>query len=105
LKDNKFNTDWFPLLKIPNHTTVVLMELGLASIIRRCALKSGIPKNFPVAIVSNASRPEQESVVTTLDGLTKAAKTLKGPAVIVFGNVVKLHGKLPEFVSQPVEIR
>lgn len=105
LKDNKFNTEWFPLLKIPNHTTIILMGLGLASIIRRCALKAGIPKNFPVAIVSNASRPEQQSVVTTLDGLTKAAKTVDGPAVIVFGNVVKLHGKLPEFVSQSVEIR
>jgi uroporphyrin-III C-methyltransferase len=105
LKDNKFNTDWLGLLKIPNHTTIILMGLGLASIIRRCALKAGVPKNFPVAIVSNASRPEQQSVVTTLDGLTKAAKTLEGPAVIVFGNVVKLHGKLPEFISQSVEIR
>ena len=105
LKEDKFNSDWLALLKIPNHTTVVLMGLGLASVIRREALKAGVPKTFPVAIVSNASRPEQESIVTTLDGLTKAAKTLDGPAVIIFGDVVKLHGKLPEFVSQAVEIR
>ena len=105
LKDDKFNADWLALLTIPNHTTVVLMGLSLVSAIRRAALKSGVAKNLPVAIISNASRPEQKSVVTTLSGLTKAAKTVEGPAVIVFGNVVKLHGKLPEFVSQSVEIR
>ena len=104
LKDNKFNTDWLALLKLPNHTTVVLMGLSLASEIRQCALKAGISKDFPVAIVSNASRLEQKSVVTTLDGLTKAAKKLESPAVIVFGNVVKLHGKLPEFISQSVSV-
>lgn len=105
LQKSKFNADWLPLLKIQNHTTVVLMGLSLASVIRRAALKSGVPKDLPVAIVSNASRPEQESIVTTLGELTKAAKTLQGPAVIIFGNVVQLHGKLPQYLVSPIEVK
>ena len=95
LKDSKFNTDWLELLKIPNHTTVVLMGLSLAGRITEAASAVGIPGDFPAAIVANASRPDQQSVVTTLDGLEKAAATIHGPAVIVFGEVVKLHGELP----------
>ncbi|MDD5159495.1 MAG: uroporphyrinogen-III C-methyltransferase [Sulfuricurvum sp.] len=105
LKDAKFNTDWIPLLKVPNHTTVVLMGLSLAGAIRNAALKSGVARDFPIAIVANASRPEQQSVVTTLAGLTKAAKLVTGPAVIVFGEVVKLYGKLPQYQLQQVEIK
>lgn len=103
LKEGVFNTEWLPLLKLSNHTTVVLMGLSLAGTIQKAALKSGVSKNLPVAIVSNASRFNQQSVATTLGGLSKAAKTLEGPAVIVFGDVVKLHGKLPEYQLQHVE--
>ena len=105
LKEGKFNTDWLPLLNLNNHTTVVLMGLSLANAIRKAALAAGVPKNLPAAIVSNASRPEQQSVVTTLAGLTKAAKTLQGPAVIIFGNVVNLYGKLPEYQLQQAGVK
>lgn len=105
LKDARFNTDWLSLLKVPNHTTVVLMGLSLAGAIRKAALKSGIAKDFPVAIVANASRPQQQSIVTTLSGLAKAAKEVKGPAVIVFGDVVKLYGKLPQYQLQQVAFK
>jgi len=40
-----------------------------------------------------------------LAGLTKAAKLVTGPAVIVFGEVVKLYGKLPQYQLQQVEIK
>jgi uroporphyrin-III C-methyltransferase len=105
LKEGKFNTDWLGLLKLNNHTTVVLMGLSLANSIRKAALAAGVSKNLPVAIIANASRPEQQSVVTTLADLTKAAKTVNGPAVIVFGDVVNLYGKLPQYQLQQVEFK
>jgi len=95
LKESKFNTDWLELLKIPNHTTVVLMGLSLAGRISEAASAIGIPDDFPAAIVANASRPDQQSIVTTLGELENAAAAIRGPAVIVFGEVVKLHGELP----------
>jgi siroheme synthase len=97
LKEGKFNADWLELLKLSNHTTVVLMGLSLARKIKTSAYAIGVDRSLPVAIVSNASRPEQQSVITTLAGLEKAAKQVDGPAVIVFGNVVKLYGKLPHY--------
>ncbi len=105
LKEGKFNDDWLPLLKLPNHTTVVLMGLSIARKIKTSAYAIGIPHNLPVAIVSNASRPEQQSVITTLAGLDKAAKNVNGPAVIVFGDVVKLYGKLPQHQPQSIAIK
>jgi uroporphyrin-III C-methyltransferase len=105
LREGKVNTDWFPLLQLSNHTTIVLMGLSLARQIKSAALALGINRNLPVAIVSNASRPEQKSVITTLAGLDKAAKCVEGPAVIVFGEVVNFYGKLPQYQSQPVEVK
>lgn len=105
LKEGKFNADWLPLLKLTNHTTVVLMGLSLARKIKTSAYAIGVSRTLPVAIVSNASRPEQQSIVTTLGGLEKAAKLVEGPAVIVFGDVVKLYGKLPQYVRQEAVAR
>jgi len=105
LKEGKFNTDWLPLLKLANHTTVVLMGLSVAGRIQKEASAIGIRSTLPVAIVANASRPEQQSIVTTLAGLEKSARNVHGPAVIVFGNVVKLYGKLPQYQLQQVEVK
>lgn len=97
LKDSKFNVDWLPLLLLSNHTTVVLMGLTLAGRIKEAALALGVEGTLPAAIVSNASRPEQTTVVTTLQHLDDAAKEAQSPAVIVFGDVVNLHGRLPSY--------
>lgn len=89
------NTDWLPLLQIPNHTTVVLMGLSFAEQIVDHALLSGIAGNFPVAIVSKATRPGQRTIITSLNKLSDSAKQADRPALLVFGEVVKLHQILP----------
>ena len=91
LAGNKINTDWLPLLKIPNHTTVVLMGLSFAREISENALAGGVTKTTPVAIISNASRPEQKTVITDLEHLPKDALKAEKPALLVIGNVVNLH--------------
>ena len=57
LAGSRINGDWFPMLKIPHHTTVVLMGLSFASQISAMAICQGVSKNLPVAIIANASRP------------------------------------------------
>ncbi|RUM50087.1 MAG: uroporphyrinogen-III C-methyltransferase [Hydrogenothermus sp.] len=91
LRGNKFNKDWIPLLKIPNHTTIVLMGLSRAKEIKEEALKHDIPTNMPVAIISNATRENQKTFITTLEELPEIAKKAEKPAILVFGNVVKLN--------------
>jgi uroporphyrin-III C-methyltransferase len=95
LKNNFLNLDWIDFLKIPQHTTVVLMGLSRASAIKSEALKVGVSKDLPCAIVSNASRKNQEVIITTLEFLDEKAKLTKQPSILVFGNVVNLGKILP----------
>jgi len=97
LAGNKINTQWIDLLKIKNHTTIVLMGLSRADEIVEYALKSGVDMDMPTAIISNASRPNQSKVITTLKDLALAAKDAPRPGIIVFGDVVNLHNVLPEY--------
>jgi uroporphyrin-III C-methyltransferase/precorrin-2 dehydrogenase/sirohydrochlorin ferrochelatase len=93
LKNNSLNLDWIYFLKIPQHTTVVLMGLSRAGAIQSEALRVGVSKDLPCAIVSNASRKNQEVIITTLEFLDEKAKLTKQPSILVFGDVVNL-GKI-----------
>lgn len=95
LAGSRLNYDWLPLLKIPNHTTVVLMGLSFAREIAALALQAGVSAKMPVAIVSNATRPNQETISTSIEKLAEDAGQAKRPAVLVFGDVVKLSSILP----------
>lgn len=99
LKDSKFNSDWLPMLLLSNHTTVVLMGLSLVKEIKDTSLALGVNGDLSAAIVSNASRPNQKTIVTTLKNLEEAASGVQSPAVIVFGDVVNLHRRLPSYVN------
>ncbi|MCF6268283.1 MAG: uroporphyrinogen-III C-methyltransferase [Melioribacteraceae bacterium] len=94
LKGNRFNDNWIELLKIPNHTTVVLMGLKKASIIVEKALRIGVKPNLPVAIISNATLPNQTEIFTTLENLASQSINVPTPAILVFGDVVNLRDKL-----------
>ncbi len=94
LKGNKFNANWIELLKIPNHTTVVLMGLKKVELIVEQALKLGVKPNLPVAIVSNATLPNQTEIYTTLENLVSQTINTPTPAILVFGDVVNLRDKL-----------
>lgn len=89
LKGNSVNLDWVELLGKENHTVVVLMGLSRVNEIVEEAKRLGISKKKPCAIISNASRPNQKVVVTTMKRLKKDAKDIERPAILVFGDVVK----------------
>lgn len=99
LKNNSLNLDWIDFLKIPQHTTVVLMGLSRAEQIKEVALQNGCDSNLSCAIVSNASRKNQEVIVTTLEKLDTSAKLTKHPSIIVFGDVAKFANILPQYKS------
>jgi siroheme synthase len=96
LSGSRINTDWLPMLQIPNHTTVVLMGLSFAREITALALVSGVSSKMPVAIISNASRETQHTIITTLADLPEESLHAERPAVLVFGDVVNLHKILPQ---------
>ena len=83
-----FNDKWIELLKIPNHTVIVLMGLTQTENIVSSAFQSGINGTIPAAIISNASRKNQKTIITTLENISTASAQADRPAVLVFGNVV-----------------
>lgn len=93
-KDNNNNIEWINFLKIKNHTTIVLMGLTMVDKIFRRGSQLGVDKNLPAAIISNASTKKQKVITSTFENLLDLAKESERPAVLVFGEVVKLSGKL-----------
>ncbi|MCH9741204.1 MAG: uroporphyrinogen-III C-methyltransferase [Epsilonproteobacteria bacterium] len=88
LKGNSVNLDWVDLMQKKNHTIVVLMGLSRVSQIVEEAKRLGVSGQKPCAIIANASRKNQQVIITTLNKLEEEAKTAERPAILVFGDVV-----------------
>ena len=97
-KGNSICVDWVDKLLQPSHTTVVLMGLSRIDAIVKEAHKIGVRSDLPCAVIFNASRKNQRVVKTTLEEI-QAVPSSKDPALIVFGEVVRLGDELPKYVS------
>lgn len=87
--------DW-PQLARPGQTTVIYM--GLATLPTICAqlVAHGLDADTPAAVVERATRPDQRTIVGTVQTLPALALAhgAKPPALIVVGSVVELHRTL-----------
>ncbi len=99
-KDGEPDLDWQALARL-DHTLVVYMGLAKARAIEARLLEAGKPGDTPVALVENGTRPDQRLLVGRLDGLSDLAAALKGPALIVIGEVVRLAD--PARITEIVE--
>jgi uroporphyrin-III C-methyltransferase len=84
-------TDWRALVR-SGLTLVIYMGMARADALRAKLLAAGMTPAMPVAVIANATRPEQHAVVTTLSRLVEdaAAAALDSPAIIVVGPVAAL---------------
>ena len=96
LKGNSINLDWVDILKKENHTVVVLMGLSRAGEIMQEAQRLGVRDDKPCAIVSNASRKNQKIISGEIQNLQTMAEGVERPAILIFGDVVKLNKILGE---------
>jgi len=96
LRGNSVNLDWVELLARANHTVVVLMGLSCVKEIVQETSRLGLENIKPCAIISNASRPNQKVLITTLKNLVEDAKDMQRPAILVFGEVVNFKQELGE---------
>jgi uroporphyrin-III C-methyltransferase len=78
-------------------TIVFLMGLHNLDKITKKLMKIGKPKDHPVAVISRGTRPDEKTVIGTLEDIYEKAKDLPTPALIVVGEVVKLHSQLSWF--------
>ncbi|MFZ5652457.1 MAG: uroporphyrinogen-III C-methyltransferase [Bacillota bacterium] len=85
-------------------TLVFLMGMANISSIAASLVRNGRPKETPAAVIRWGTRPEQRTLVGTLEDI--APRAIKGgftnPSVIVVGDVVRLREKLTWFESRPL---
>lgn len=96
-------TDWTQVgasVKALGLTLVVYMGVGCAQQIANGLLKA-LAGNTPVAIIENASRPNQRHVSAALSNLiaSLSANRIGSPAVIVVGDVLRATA-LPTFAAE-----
>jgi uroporphyrin-III C-methyltransferase len=75
-------------------TLVFYMARKFAGEIAALLLAAGRGADEPAAIVANAARQDQQTIVTTLGGLAAAAENAPALSIIVIGENVRLAGEL-----------
>ena len=83
-------------------TLVIFMGLTHFPEIARELIARGRAADTPAMAVRWATRPDQEVITGTLATLPKLAASMKPPATIIVGEVVRLHEKLDWFGRLPL---
>ena len=78
-------------------TIVFLMGLHNLPKISQKLIEIGKDSDYPVAVISKGTTPEQSVVVGTLENIVEKAKDVPTPALIVVGRVVELRDQLKWF--------
>jgi uroporphyrin-III C-methyltransferase len=84
-------------------TLVIYMGMARADELRRQLLAAGMARTTPVAVIANATRLDQASIVATLGdfvGIMRAVR-LASPAIIVVGDVVALAAQSESVAAAP----
>ncbi len=81
-------------------TIVFLMGLHRLDKITSKLIEIGKPKDYPVAVISKGTTPEEKTVVGTLETIYEKAKDLPTPALIIVGEVVRLREQLNWFEQE-----
>ena len=80
-----------------HQTLVIYMGTLKAQVIAEHLQQYGRAANTPVAIISQGTQLTQKTAIGTLANLAELAEKAETPALIVVGEVVKLHEKLAWF--------
>ena len=80
-----------------DETIVFLMGFHNIDLITNKLMDLGKARDYPCAVISRGSTPEQQVVVSTLENIVEESKDLPTPAIIVVGEVVKLREQLKWF--------
>lgn len=77
-----------------DETLVFLMGFHNIGLITKKLMEHGKDKDYPCAVISKGSTPDQKVVVSTLENIEKDSINMPTPAIIVVGEVVKLREKI-----------
>ncbi|MBL8326918.1 MAG: uroporphyrinogen-III C-methyltransferase [Rubrivivax sp.] len=100
LQDGTCDLDWAGLAR-PRQTVVIYMGLSGLGTIAAQLMAHGLPADWPAAVVSKGTLPEQRVVRATLATLAdEAARAqLSSPCLTIVGEVVLLRERLDWFLA------
>ncbi len=85
-------------------TLVFLMAVKNVDMITQKLIEHGRPPETPVAVIRWGTRPDQKTIVGTLESIPAVVreKHIKPPAVMIIGEVVKLRETLKWYEKKPL---
>ncbi len=85
-------------------TLVVLMAVKNLDMLVRRLIENGRSPDTPVAVVRWGTRPDQETIVSTLESVVSDVKghEIRPPSVVVIGEVVRLRDALKWYEEKPM---
>ena len=95
-KADASDIEWQTLAR-SHQTLVIYMGTLKAQVIAERLQQYGRAANTPVAIISQGTQLTQKTAIGTLENLAELAEKAETPALIVVGEVVKLHEQLAWF--------
>ncbi len=89
------DVDWGSLASVEG-TLVLLMGVGRLRLAAAALVMHGLASTTPVAVIERGTTPEQRTTVATLSDIADVAaeRGVTSPAVVVVGDVVRLHDVL-----------
>jgi uroporphyrinogen III methyltransferase/synthase len=101
--DESTGVDW-PVIAKLGGTIVFMMGFSNLPLIVRRLIAHGMSATRPIAVISKATTPEQRTVAGTLTDIEArvAEAQLATPALIVVGDVVKMHDVINWFETRPL---
>jgi uroporphyrin-III C-methyltransferase len=85
--------DWDAIARGSPVLVLYMASRQLPTIVKRL-LAGGRRSNEPVAVVSQATTPDQSVLVSTLGDISGMASVIRPPAIVVIGEVVRLRAAL-----------
>lgn len=103
-QDQRPSEDWGAIAKL-NGTVVILMGMSQLGNICDQLITAGKPAETPAAAIMYASHTSQKSAIATLATLPQEVtrQQIEAPALIVIGDVVRLHALL-QFAPTPISL-
>ncbi|OTA21983.1 siroheme synthase [Xenorhabdus beddingii] len=98
-RENGSELDW-PALARGNQTLAIYMGIMKAALISQQLISHGRDANTPVAVIGCGTRPEQQVLTGTLSELERLAQAAPSPALLVVGEVARLHHQIAWFGQQ-----
>ncbi|HET7705237.1 MAG TPA: uroporphyrinogen-III C-methyltransferase [Thermoanaerobaculia bacterium] len=101
--DESTGIKWPALAQLDGTIVFMMGFANLPQIVKKLT-EHGMTAERPVAVISNGTRPEQRTVTGTLRNIEQrvAEAKLPTPALIVVGEVVKMHDVINWFESKPL---